>query len=82
MIRMTTKKWQTIRFRFSLTLSYSSIYLLPLVSICVPFIFRANYWVSQKRRFCEDCKCWIADHPTVTTSRKELTGRGGMPLMD
>jgi len=30
----------------------------------------SNYWVSQKRRFCEDCKCWIADHPTSIVSHE------------
>lgn len=30
----------------------------------------SNYWVSQKRRFCEDCKCWIADHPASIVSHE------------
>uniref|UniRef100_A0A4W6DL59 WW domain binding protein 4 n=1 Tax=Lates calcarifer TaxID=8187 RepID=A0A4W6DL59_LATCA len=25
-------------------------------------IFRADYWKSQPRKFCQYCKCWIADN--------------------
>ncbi|KAI3366120.1 hypothetical protein L3Q82_009947, partial [Scortum barcoo] len=29
-------------------------------------IFRADYWKSQPRKFCQYCKCWIADNkPSV-----------------
>lgn len=24
--------------------------------------FRADYWKSQGRKFCDFCKCWIADN--------------------
>lgn len=26
------------------------------------FVFRADYWKSQGRKFCDFCKCWIADN--------------------
>ncbi|KAK5875221.1 hypothetical protein CesoFtcFv8_027727 [Champsocephalus esox] len=30
------------------------------------FIFRTEYWKSQPRKFCQYCKCWIADNkPSV-----------------
>ncbi|KAK9876912.1 hypothetical protein WA026_015948 [Henosepilachna vigintioctopunctata] len=33
----------------------------------VPILeFAADYWVSQERKYCEFCKCWIADNkPSV-----------------
>lgn len=28
--------------------------------------FRADYWKTQGRKFCDFCKCWIADNkPTI-----------------
>lgn len=26
------------------------------------FVCRADYWKSQSRKFCDFCKCWIADN--------------------
>ena len=28
-------------------------------------ISRAEYWVSQAKKFCEFCKCWITDNKPV-----------------
>lgn len=36
--------------------------------LCVFFCFRADYWVSQARKYCEFCKCWIADNKPVSVS--------------
>ena len=30
------------------------------------FYFRADYWKSNPRHFCEFCKCWIADNKPVS----------------
>ena len=30
------------------------------------FFFRADYWKSQAKKFCEFCKCWIADNKPVS----------------
>lgn len=29
-------------------------------------IFRADYWISNERKFCDFCKCWIADNKPVS----------------
>lgn len=29
---------------------------------CIKFCSRADYWKSQGRKFCDFCKCWIADN--------------------
>lgn len=29
---------------------------------CIKFCCRADYWKSQGRKFCDFCKCWIADN--------------------
>lgn len=32
----------------------------------VLYLFRADYWKSQPRKFCQYCKCWIADNKPVS----------------
>lgn len=36
--------------------------------ICFLFFKRADYWVSQTRKYCEFCKCWITDNRPVSFS--------------
>ena len=32
--------------------------------------FRADYWKSNPRKFCDFCKCWFADNKAVSNSRE------------
>ncbi|KAJ9590551.1 hypothetical protein L9F63_016422, partial [Diploptera punctata] len=35
------------------------------------FVYRADYWKSQTKKFCEFCKCWIADNkPSIEFHEK------------
>lgn len=34
----------------------------------ISIFFRADYWVSQSKKYCDFCKCWIADNKPVRTS--------------
>lgn len=33
-------------------------------------IFRADYWKSKERKYCEFCKCWLGDDKMVCISMK------------
>lgn len=28
--------------------------------------YRADYWKSQEKKYCDFCKCWIADNKPVS----------------
>lgn len=38
--------------------------------LCYAFIFssRADYWKSNDRKYCDFCKCWIADNKSVSVN--------------
>lgn len=33
---------------------------------CLCLAYRADYWKSQDRKYCDFCKCWIADNKPVS----------------
>lgn len=44
--------------------------------------FRTDYWVSQERKYCEFCKCYISANKAVSTHRQTSKRRFQLQLRE
>lgn len=53
-VRKRKKKKKKIQTNYTIKFQLTNLY------VCI--FLRADYWKSQGRKFCDFCRCWIADN--------------------